>query len=287
MADEEEKVNINSETPLQRQSMDQLLVTYVGTNAAHRSFRAALANAKALAYVLAKGNSTVLRGFLDDAAEVKRKFKEGHFAMGVCGGPNTTTSIHIGVAITSTEITLIEAEPGGFVSLALGLIYREVHRVFETYLLDLFEEIASKDKRVLFSNHKISHEDALRAVTPADLHRRIIEDRKAELSRIGFKGLEKTFDGMGLPIIPMLEPPPLPEQRWVQTRLILLSAIRNLIEHNRSVVNREFIDVVPNSPYPMDARIVIDTTLLGDTLCAVEWTADRLNRRAMDKFGLG
>ena len=281
----EETPNSTNETPLQRQSIDQFISTYVGNNSAHRTFRLALANTKALAYVLAKGDSTVLRGFLTDAAEVKQRFKAGDFAMGVCGGPNTTTQIHIGVAITAKEIALIESEPGGFVSQALGLIYREVYRIFETYLIGLFEEIAIKDKRVLFTNQKITHEEVLRSHA-SDLQRLIIEERKAELTRLGFKGLEKTFDGIGLPIIPMSEPPPLAEQRWVRNRLILLSAIRNVIEHNRSIVNREFIDVIPHSVYGIGDQIVIDTTKLGDALCAAEWTIDNLNRRAVGKYGI-
>jgi len=53
----EENPNSTTEIPLQRQSIDQLIFTYVGNNSAHRTFRLALANAKALAYVLAKGDS--------------------------------------------------------------------------------------------------------------------------------------------------------------------------------------------------------------------------------------
>jgi hypothetical protein len=272
--------------PIVNTDISELVVAYIGQNDAHKSFRVALANAKALAFVLARGDSTVLRDFLTYAAEMRQKFAGPDFAFGVCGGPNTTTTIHLGVAITGTEINLIQAEEGGFKSQALGLIYREVHRVFETYLIDLFEEIARRDKRVLYSNQKISHEDALRASDPVDLQRFIIENRKAELSRVGFEGLEKTFDNVGLPIITMLEPPPRAEQEEIRGRLIYLSAVRNVIEHNRSIVNQEFVDLVPTSRYRVGERIVIDTTELGDALRAVEWTVDRLNRRAIEKFGI-
>ena len=47
-----------------------LLTTYFGTNHSHLSFRIALANAKALAYTLAAGNSSVLTNFLSIASEV-------------------------------------------------------------------------------------------------------------------------------------------------------------------------------------------------------------------------
>ncbi len=189
--------------------------------------------------------------------------------------------------MTGTEISLVDAELGGFVSQALGLVYREIHRVFETYLVDVFDDIATQDKRILFSSQKITHEDALRAASPADLQRLITEERKAELTRAGFAGLEKTFEKIGLPIVPMLEPPPRAEQEDIRRRLVLLSAIRNLIEHNRSVVNREFMELVPDSGYALGDRVEVTVTELGDALSAVEWTADGINQRAMKKFGMG
>jgi hypothetical protein len=47
-----------------QEQLPGLVIAYVGPNAAHRSLRAALANAKALAFVLIEENSAVLRSFL-------------------------------------------------------------------------------------------------------------------------------------------------------------------------------------------------------------------------------
>ena len=58
---------------------------------------------------------------------------------------STTTTTQLAIHITINEADLIAAEPGGFVSQALALVYREVYRVFETFLIDLFEEIALRD----------------------------------------------------------------------------------------------------------------------------------------------
>lgn len=85
----------------------------------------------------------------------------------------------------------------------------------------------------------------------------------------------------------MLEPPPRAEQEDIRRRLVLLSAIRNLIEHNRSVVNREFIELVPDSDYALGDRVEVTVTELGDALSAVEWTADGINQCAIKKFGIG
>jgi hypothetical protein len=264
-----------------------LVIAYIGPNAAHRSLRAALANAKALAFVLVEKDSAVLRSFLAQAEEARRQSRDGNFALGMAGGRSTTTTVQLAIHLTGTEIALIDSEPGGFVAQALGLVYREVHRVFESYLISLFEEIALREKRVLFSNQKISHEEALRAADAAELQRVILEQRKADLSRAGFNGLERTFTAIGLPIVLISESPQRPEQENVRRRLILLSAIRNVIEHNRSIINREFLTLVPNSPYAVGERIAISVTELGDALSAVEWAADDLNQRAVAKFGLG
>jgi len=263
-----------------------LTIGYIGGNTSHRVFRAAIANAKALAYVLANNDSNVLRVFLAQAEEARRRSPDGQFAIGLTGGRSTTTSVQLAIHLTGTEITLIDSELGGFVPQALALVYREVHRVFETYLIHLFEEIATRDKRVLISNQKISHEMALRASSATELQQIIIEERKADLTRAGFVGLEKTFNAMGLPIIPMSEPQPLAEQVDIRRRLILLSSVRNLIEHNHAVVNRGVEEIVPNSDYTVGDRITITVTELGDALSAVEWTADSLNQRAVEKFGI-
>jgi hypothetical protein len=270
--------------------MEELVAAYIGPNVAHRAFRLGLANAKALAFVLARGDSTVLSDFLSYAAEQRKRFRNGDCAFGICGRGSTQTAIKASCSISGREVDLIETQTGGFQAQALSLIYREVHRIFETYLIDLFEEIALRDKRVLYSNHKISHEHVLKS-DPANLVRVIIEDRKAELTRLGFIGLEKTFDAMGLPIVsntPLgdLQPPSVAEQEEIRRRLIFISAARNVVEHNRSIVNREFVDLVPNSNYSIGDQLTIDITDLGDALWSVERAADNLNRRAIEKFGI-
>jgi hypothetical protein len=76
------------------------------------------------------------------------------------------------------------------------------------------------------------------------------------------------------------------EQQHARARLVFLSAARNVIEHNRSVVNDEFIALVPDAEYERGQTLIITTTTLGDALSAAESVADGLNRRAVGKFGL-
>lgn len=195
-----------------------LVTTYVGPNVSHQTFRAAIANAKAVAYILVKDKSKVLREFLEDTEETKKSSGTGQHAIGIAGG-GTNTTMQIGVHLTGDEVEIISAEPGGFAAQALGLVYREVYRSFETYLIDLFEEIARKDKRVLFSDKQISHEDALQANSQEDLLQFIIEKRKRSFTRGSLTDLEKQFDSMGLPLIAFEELPPIEEQNAVLAHL--------------------------------------------------------------------
>lgn len=262
----------------------ELVYAYIGANAAHRDFRIAIANAKALAYILGRGNAAVLQGFLKEANEARTQSPDGHFALVMAGGRSTTTTVQLAVHLTGNQIALIEADPGGFASQVFGLVYREVYRVFETFVIDLFTEIADKDKRFLYSDQKLTHEQALKAVSLAALQQIVLEQRKANLSRGGFRYLERTFDKLGLPLIGSA--PLNREQEDARARLVFLSAARNIIEHNRSVVNDEFLKLVPNTTYEKGQRVVITATELGDALSAAEWTVDALNRRAVERFGL-
>ena len=82
---------------------------YLGRNAAHRAFRAALANAKALPFVLARRDPNVLQGFLAEAEEASRRSADGNFAIGMAGGRSTAGSVQLGIHLTGAEISLVDA----------------------------------------------------------------------------------------------------------------------------------------------------------------------------------
>ena len=126
-------------------SFVEMMSAYVGANASHRSFRAGLANAKAVAYILAFDHNKALRTFLGVADDARRRAGGGDYALGMVGRA-TANTVQMAVHLTGNEIDLINAEPGGFASQAIGLVYREVCRIFETFLIDLFGEIATRRK---------------------------------------------------------------------------------------------------------------------------------------------
>jgi hypothetical protein len=261
----------------------ELFNAYVGPNASHQTFRLGMANAKALLFILVQDEEAPLRGFLADAAQRRAQAPGGVHAFGI-GGRVTPTSIQFAVHFTTTEIDLIAASTGGFQAQIFGLIYREVYRVFESYLADLYEEIGLVEPRILTSNQKLTYEEALAAAAGDGVHRFILSRCKQDLTRKGLEGIERAFLDFGLALLAMTPPAPMEEQIDVRKRLARLSAVRNIVEHNQSIVNAEFLRLVPDSPWPMGSRVAISWSEFGDAISAAEFTADDLNRRAVVKF---
>lgn len=224
-----------------------LVEVYVGPNEAHRTFRTALANAKATAYIFSSADAAALRAFLDDVHEKKRQAGGGPIALSVVSARSTADALHLAVHIRGNEVDLINDDKAGFVSHMLGIVYREVHRVFETYLVELFAEIGARKQEVLYSGPKVPSRALLEAGSLVEVHRLVIEERKTELTHAGFSGLEKAYEGINLPIVPTSGPEPAEAREDVRRRLVVLNAVRNIMEHNRSVVNPKFLSLVPNS----------------------------------------
>ena len=262
-----------------------IVTAYIGPNASHQTFRAGVANAKVLAYILGHSEQGPLKQFLAEAEKIKAQAQGGPYAFGIAGR-STNSTMQLGVHLRSNEVDIVANAPGGFRSQGFGLVYREVYRVFESYLADLFEEIGLKDPRILFSNKILTHEEALVANESGGVHRYILDVRKRELTRVGFLGIERTFKELGLPLLSPTAKNPADELENVRSRLVLLSAVRNVIEHNQSIINNDFVRLVPNSPWAVGQRVVITSVEMGDALSAVEFTADALNRRALEKFSL-
>lgn len=258
--------------------------TYIGPNSSHRGFRESLANAKALAFVLTRKDPSVLTALLDEAAEIREKSRDGTFAMGVAGRASET-SVQLAVHLTGDEIDLIQSV-GGFEAQLYGLIYREIYRAFETYLIGLFEEIARADPRVLYSGKHITHEAALRAAEGPGLVHAIVEQRLAGLTRGGLDALVDLFDSLNLTLFSPSDEVPQEEMDDVRRRLELGAALRNILEHNSGVVNREFLERVPHGRFELGQTVEIDLAMLGDLFSAVEAAADGLNRRAVAKYSL-
>ena len=260
----------------------ELGAAYIGANPAHRAFMKTLANTKALAYILAWKKPPPLKPLLDQAESARAASPDGTFSIGVAGRA-TETTVQLAIHLTGNEIDLV-TEAGGFETQLYGLVYREAYRGLETYLVDLYDEIARSDHRVLYSTKKITHEDALRAMEGPGLVHAIVESRRGDLTRAGFDGLKSLYETLNLPLFAPREGSTQSEIENVASRLEAAAAIRNILEHNSAVVNNEFLKRVPDTSFEAGEQITIGLPELGDLLSAAEWTADSLNRRALAKY---
>lgn len=65
-----------------------------------------------------------------------------------------------------------------------------------------------------------------------------------------------------------------------------MGAARNIMEHKSAVINGEFLNGVSGTTYALGQTFVASSVELSDALSAVEYTADNLNKRAVEKFKL-
>ncbi len=100
---------------------------YAADNAAYRTFRVALATAKALTFALVGETTNAVKSFLETSSKALRE-SDVPDTMIAMRGPHSNRLGYPGIlSITSDEIQLVESQPGGFKTQALALVYREIH----------------------------------------------------------------------------------------------------------------------------------------------------------------
>jgi hypothetical protein len=179
---------------------------------------------------------------------------------------------HNEAAIITGDYTPLEAR-------LYALLYADLQRVLEHFFLDLFAEIARKERGVLSSNKTVTFEEIVKAPDALEL---LLEKQLMSLSHSDRDGFEKYFEGMGLPILQSagIEPG---DREFLAREFRLLWGVRNLLQHNHGIVNELFLKKNPDSGYAAGDRVVIDIPKLGRALGAVERIANDRNRRAVAK----
>ena len=163
-----------------------------------------------------------------------------------------------------------------------ALLYVDLQRILESFLLDLYAEIARKDPRVLMSDRTVTFAEVLKTHDMVEL---LLKKQLLALSHVDREGFEKQFDDMGLPIVLSRETPQ-EEAEFLSREFLLLWGVRNVLQHNHGVINELFLTRGPASGYALGDRVVIDVPKLGRAFAAVEGIADALNKRAIVKYGL-
>lgn len=148
---------------------------------------------------------------------------------------------------------------------------------FLTYLSQLLALIFTERPETLRSSETVRLEDILQHKTMEDLVKQLAERRVERLSYQGMKDLQKDLkEKLGFEIFPSSE---------ALSRAVEIIEIRNLIVHNRGVVNRTFQARTGDSSTNINnrlrdaVRVTSDLDFLGHSVLDID-------ERAAQKFGL-
>ncbi|MDQ3651380.1 MAG: hypothetical protein M3458_14115 [Acidobacteriota bacterium] len=253
---------------------------YIGQNAAHMAFKREIVNAKVLFFQI-RGNRDHLKADFEATISDARKLTPGSFSVNIVTEVFSQTEFRA-VVIPHNEAGLVFQDYESLEVQLNALLFMDLQRILESYLLDLFAEIARKNPRVLVSERTVTHREALETESIQEL---LLEKRLDDLSRSPRKEFHKQFELIGLPII-RPDGSSQEEREFLTREFILLWEIRNLLQHNHGVINNIFLEKVPGSGYQLGNRVIIDVPMLGRAFVVAEGIADELNRRGVEKFGL-
>lgn len=154
---------------------------------------------------------------------------------------------------------------------------REVNS-FLTYLADLMTLIYEKYPKKLPSNKQTSYRFAIEHHLAGDLISALAEETVRELTHQNLDDLEEHFHKK-LDLV-------LFTKANDRANAALLIDLRNIITHNRGIVNRFFIQRNPRFADALGKRVVLGEEERREMLGTLGFGARQLDLRAIEKFGL-
>jgi hypothetical protein len=151
---------------------------------------------------------------------------------------------------------------------------------FQTYLAELLTMVFEARPETLKSKKKmVTREFCVEHHAANDLISALAEQTVNELAHQSLKDLADFFnDALHLPLFT--------DEKDLETATLNVD-IRNLITHNRGIVNRFFLQRHPDYPAPVGAQIVFENDGdVGPILGTFVYFARQLDLRAIEKFKL-
>jgi len=161
---------------------------YIGPNSAHRAFKQEIVNAKVLFFQI-QGNRQQLRASFEEKISDARKKTPGSFAIGMVTEVFSRTQFRT-LNIPNNEANLVVADYDSLEGQFYALVYVDLQRILESFLLDLYAEIARTDQRVLMSNKTVTFEEVLKTNNMVEL---LLEKQMIALSHSDREGLKSSF----------------------------------------------------------------------------------------------
>jgi hypothetical protein len=167
---------------------------------------------------------------------------------------------------------------GRYTRLIVELVVTRVADNYLTYLAELLALIFTTRPETLKSNETVRVDEILKHPSMEELIAEIAERRVVDLSHEDMENLAKYLeDRLGFRLF---------DDSGELRRAVRIVKARNLIVHNRGVVNRTYKTRVPEDPTPFGQRLDFsgeDVIENGDFLAK---SVVHVDRRAIEKFGL-
>jgi hypothetical protein len=149
---------------------------------------------------------------------------------------------------------------------------------FQNYLVDLIREILhSKPTMLSTRQQSLTLEEVLTYDRIEDLVRDVIERKVNSLSYEGFSDLQKWCTDRGIPIS-------VPATRLAE--VIELIATRNIIAHNRGIVDERYIRSVRHPSFPLGARRDLSVDYFYEAKNLLDKIVYNTDKSAQKKFAL-
>jgi hypothetical protein len=159
-----------------------------------------------------------------------------------------------------------------------GMLFCRGVNSFLTYLADLVTLIYEKYPKKLPSNKQVTYAFCIEHHTANDLISALAEETVRELTHQNLGVLGKYFrKNLDIPLFT--------KETHAETAALCVD-IRNIITHNRGIVNRFFIQRNPRFASDIGKRVVLEENEMREMLGTLGYCARQLDIRAIKKFGL-
>jgi len=158
------------------------------------------------------------------------------------------------------------------------MIYSRQVDNFQTYIVNLVREILKVQPNILHNNHpQISIAQLLKVDSKDELISEVIENKVSSLANKGFKNIEEWCKLSGIPLA---------VDKGLKSKLKEFIAIRNIIVHNRCIVDEKYLRVVPHSKFKKGSLRKLTVDELYDAINIFSEIVKQTDIKSIDKFNL-
>ena len=149
---------------------------------------------------------------------------------------------------------------------------------FISYFKDILSEVVIKNPNILKSKEQESLEFILSFNSLKDLHQAIIEKKLESLFYKGFEDIKKYFqDRLGIELF---------ENKSDYVNANFTIKARNIIVHNRGIVNKSFANEFPAANVSIGQSLTIDFELISKTNVQLNNWISEIDEKIASKFDL-